>query len=442
MGGLTCTAGSLNSCDHIYYQWHGYDLAVNVLFRGTAAGKAGADLAASNFNAAAPAAARRDTVSYPPAVDPSVGARVYQWTAGTTGDGTRIPPSGMELLSVSFEPACAKTGCWVLDLAYTTGSSDTKLETFNSFFLPYAVGSDTLSYDYDYDFSGILDTFQPANFPCQTFDYTSADGTTASLPLSVSGCCLGEAFNASETGLGGSDAGLGMLGNYRVTTEFSAYAAAAYTDLCPDITVQFGGINKSATLKPEDVFPDGEWPTASSAPGPSFHAKDFLTGGFVDMPDSPGVTETRIVDGFIGMFQATIKLDEVELRTKAGLLKGTVGVEHTIDTFIGYANFRPATTSYVLDTMATQAAIHLEKTSFFSVSTHGVNDYTFLEYVNMRLVTVYKQDRDFSDAGNGGSTLDFIETNSSGSADYVQVTFTLGPKYEVNSNSELIPTDS
>eukprot|EP00961_Rhodomonas_salina_P139898 1882636-Rhodomonas_salina.1 len=43
----------------------------------------------------------------------------------------------------------------------------------------------------------------------------------------------------------------------------------------------------------------------------------------------------------------------------------------------------------------------------------------------MRLVTIYKEDDDFSDSSGmnngGGSTLDSIETSSTGSADYVQV---------------------
>eukprot|EP00961_Rhodomonas_salina_P226600 3063993-Rhodomonas_salina.1 len=44
----------------------------------------------------------------------------------------------MELDAVLFEPACAETGCWVIDVTYTAGSSEYQLETFNSFFLPYA----------------------------------------------------------------------------------------------------------------------------------------------------------------------------------------------------------------------------------------------------------------------------------------------------------------
>lgn len=77
-----------------------------------------------------------------------------------------------------------------------------------------------------------------------------------------------------------------------------------------------------------------------------------------------------------------------------------------------------------------------------------MNDYTFLEYINLRLVTVFLQDADVSDAGNGAATSDFIETSSADSADYVQVTFTLGSKYGVNagasedSDDELIPSSS
>lgn len=73
----------------------------------------------------------------------------------------------------------------------------------------------------------------------------------------------------------------------------------------------------------------------------------------------------------------------------AGQLCGTVGVEHTVNTFLGYSNFGPTgLANCIINTFSTQTAIHLEKTSFFSVSTHGVNQYTFLEYVNMCLVMI------------------------------------------------------
>lgn len=89
-------------------------------------------------------------------------------------------------------------------------------------------------------------------------------------------------------------------------------------------------------------------------------------------------------------------------------------MEHALDTFVGLADFSltgsrvmvsstSCVPSWLLadtktdvgwgkqDTFATQVNLHLEKTSFFSVSTHGTNDYTFLQYVNVRLVAVYQQ---------------------------------------------------
>jgi len=163
-------------------------------------------------------------------------------------------------------------------------------------------------------------------------------------------------------------------------------------------------------------------------------------GKFKGMNASPGVTNLTNLDPFFGQYFFEIKLDEVELRSRAGKLKGTVGVEHTVDTFLGLANFRP-TGIAALDTFATQTAIHLEKTSFFSVSTHGVNEYTFLEYVNMRLVMILNEDADNSGASEAGDRT--VRTNRTGNAAYVQVTFTMGEQYQPNLDSGgLVPLDS
>eukprot|EP00961_Rhodomonas_salina_P044811 601704-Rhodomonas_salina.1 len=159
------------------------------------------------------------------------------------------------------------------------------------------------------------------------------------------------------------------------------------------------------------------------------------------------------LDPFFGQYGFEIHLDEVELRSFAGKLEGTIGVEHTVDTFIGLANFR--TTGLVtLDTFATQAALHLEKTNFFSVSTHGVNEYTFLRYINLRLVEVLVQDEDWSggvwDGSNDAEERNrTVRTSREDNVAYLQVTFTLAPKYGVNNfpntdkyTSGLIPLDS
>merc|ERR1711966_584778 len=76
-----------------------------------------------------------------------------------------------------------------------------------------------------------------------------------------------------------------------------------------------------------------------------------------------------------------------------------------------------------------------------TVSTHGTNDYTFLEYVNLRLVAIYDEDTDNTD-GTGETTSNEIRTSALKQAQYVQVTFTMGEKYAVKSTEDLIPSDS
>lgn len=339
-----------------------------MLFKDSSEGKAAAEAAAASFNSYAPSL-RRTVTHYPPSVDPRLGARVYTYNAGTTAGPVAVMPTGMEVLGVQFEPACAETGCWAINVAYTTGTSDAvQVETFNSFYLPYAVGSDSLSYDYNYADNDIMSTFAPANFPCGVSDYVAADGSVASLPVAATGCCFGTGFDIGDETLGGDGDGKGVLGQYRVTESFASYASTAYSTLCPGgyDSPNIDTSTSNGTPKPEDAMP-------STAQAQSFIAP---TAKFVGMPNSPGFTRVAAEDAWIGQYTATVKLDEKELRTKAGLLSGTVGVEHTVDFFVGYVNFRPATGSWIFDSFATQAAIHVEKTRFFSVSTHGVNDYT------------------------------------------------------------------
>lgn len=188
----------------------------------------------------------------------------------------------------------------------------------------------------------------------------------------MTACCCGTALDASVTDLGGDGSGRGLLGQYRVTEAFADEAAAVYPELCP------GGFDSpniddnsgtATTPKPEDRFPDGVL-------GACFHAADLLAAGqqFVGMSQSPGVVNTTVLDGLIGQSAATIKVDARELRTKAGLLRGIVGVEHTVDFYLGFVNCKAATGSWVLDSLASQTAIHVEKTGCFSVSTHGIKD--------------------------------------------------------------------
>eukprot|EP00961_Rhodomonas_salina_P026430 356852-Rhodomonas_salina.2 len=74
------------------------------------------------------------------------------------------------------------------------------------------------------------------------------------------------------------------------------------------------------------------------------------TNTFKGIPLST-IKHAAVIDEYIGMYTATLNLDERELRTLAGQLRGTVGVEHAVDTFVGLASFG-ITGSKVLGTSA------------------------------------------------------------------------------------------
>mmetsp|Transcript_15046 Transcript_15046/g.30313 ORF Transcript_15046/g.30313 Transcript_15046/m.30313 type:complete len:1145 (+) Transcript_15046:57-3491(+) len=337
---------------------------------------------------------------------------VYRWVLATTSAPIEVPPTGLTLDTVTFSTSCAESGCWVLTGTLTTGHNVHRNTAFNTFYLPSTNTSDALSYDYDYVTGGssgddtvpVEWTFSPVNHPCTSAGFDSNNGNTQK----VRTCCISSSIVGETNG--------GFLANYRTTVAFEEWA--------DDLTVcsdDNGEVLSSTNKAPADPL-------------------TFLESGkFVGMPNSPGVTALTLTDPFFGQFDFTIQLDEVELRTMAGQLRGTVGVEHTIDTFLGLTNFR-ITGIEALDPFSTQVAIHLEKTSFFTVSTQGTNDYTFLEYVNLRLVTIYKEDADFSGTAESGATT--VRTDSADPADYIQVTFTLGSQYNVNTNDGLIPLSS
>jgi len=336
------------------------------------------------------------------------GPREYRWVAKTTSAELQIMATGLNVVAVYFKPDCEETGCWVVDVTYTTGE-----DNFNIMYIPNAVGDDSLSFDFDYAAvpsaapwstwsKAPASTFQASNFPCGSSDYVGVSGN-ANAPDKVTACCIPE-----------------FIDLFRPVASFAA------------VPVSKAGCDAGAV--PVFAQPNEQpLPVGKQAMPPS-----ALEGPFKGMAHA-SVVSLGVVDPYVGIYQARLYLDEVELRTKAGILKGTVGVEHTIDTFVGIANFKP-TSNQVLDAAAYQAAIHLEKTSFFTVSTHGVNDYTFLEYVNLRLVAIYAEDTDPTETvdENGIRT---SRTNSSGAAHYVQVTFTLGAQYQPIETG-LIPLDS
>ena len=355
-------------------------------------------------------------------------ARRYKWTYGTTAEPLTALPTGLTLDSVTWEETCSESGCWVLDVTYTTGGP----ECFNSFYLPRAVGNDQISYDFPYS-NDVRNSFEPRNFPCRTHDYIGADGTVLqSLPNESTTCCIHDQYNKrTDTNIVGVDGGFTEA--YRPTEAFVTWVDAYNVGQFCGNNVQFPQIIDRTNYE--------EWEgTLLTHPYVTVVPHPFLNDKFDGMDLSPGVVSTTTLDPFFYQYKATIKLDEVELRKNAAIMRGTVGVEHTVDTFIGFVNFKPTGLATV-DTMATQQRIHLEKTNFFTVSTHGTNDYTFLEYVNLRLIQVLLEDDDFSGLDEAANRT--VRTDTSGNAAYVQVTFTMGSKYSPNPESGgLIPLDS
>jgi len=335
--------------------------------------------------------------------------RTYRWVGQTTSAEHQIAPTGLTVDSVFFKSDCENSGCWVVDVTYTLGK-----DNFNVLYIPHSVGNDALSFDFNYDVQmdssytmTAEETFEPSNFPCGSNDYVPSSG---GVPDKVTGCCL-PAF----------------MDLYRPVSSF-------ITDLSASVRATCANAGQHPLY-----LPGSEYVTD---PGVTYAGKpvDAVIGSFKGMQNSYS-TFTGVNDPYIRQYTARIFLDEVELRQNAGMLSGTVGVEHTVDTFIGLANFKPTGIPF-LDPFNTQTNIHLEKTSFFSVSTHGTNDYTFLQYVNLRLVAVYQQDNDFS--GLDEASLETVRTDKTAAAHYVQVTFTVGAQYGVNdpNGAGLIPLDS
>jgi hypothetical protein len=322
------------------------------------------------------------------------GPRVYTWVLGTTSDELRVSPTGLEVTNVYFNTSCKDSGCWVFEVEYAIGDNN-----WNVFYVPDADNDDDLSYDFDYANTDLLKSFAPANFPCNSGVYTYDTGNP-NPPPEITACCIPvfeEHYRPAQTFIGSTSS---FCSNSQVTGW--------------------------------EVSGDPQTVTLDTMPG------HHLIGNFKGMALSE-VVHKEAVDPYVGRHKATFYMDEKELRTQASMLAGTVGVEYTVRTFVGMAEFKPTQTK-VIDMFTKQVDIYLEKTNFFTVSTHGTNDYTFLDYVNLRLVEVLLQDQDNTD---DAATDDFVRTADTEPAHYVQVTFTLGSQYQVKKNGlDLIPYDS
>eukprot|EP00286_Rhodomonas_abbreviata_P024878 CAMPEP_0181303972 /NCGR_PEP_ID=MMETSP1101-20121128/8872_1 /TAXON_ID=46948 /ORGANISM="Rhodomonas abbreviata, Strain Caron Lab Isolate" /LENGTH=1212 /DNA_ID=CAMNT_0023409639 /DNA_START=371 /DNA_END=4009 /DNA_ORIENTATION=- len=363
----------------------------------------------------------------------SWGPRVYSWVAQTTSNPLQIMPTGLDVDGVYFKSNCMSAGCWVVDVTYTTGQ-----DNWNVFYIPKTddeTGAgpfyDALSFDHNYDslddnskfpwsYYGATpySTYLPSNFPCGSDSYVPG---VEELRRPITACCIPE-----------------FLDMYRPVQGFKDWIEGrTESGVALDLTeASCDGGRSPYFARPFE--------SASPASGKFSKPPSFLEGKFAGFTYSD-VKPLGTIDPYLGIYRAQLQLDEIELRRFAGMIEGTVGVEHTVDFFVGLAEFKP-TGIEVLDSATKQVAIHVEKTDYFSVSSHGTNDYTFLRYLNMRLVEVLQQDTILGEAEGEERTNSTSRTDRTDPAHYVQVTFTLGsqytPMYPNTPNAEIIPLDS
>lgn len=259
-----------------------------------------------------------------------VSAKVYAWTTRTTSNPFEVDGSGMSVISIEFDSTCLDSGCWAIAVQYITPKTSS-----NVFYLPKVTEADKTGDDNDpYDGlfqykNSVVEQFQPRLFPCGTQGYSQTDGA---LPLRATGCCMPR-----------------VPENYRPTQGF-----VDWLDANPDLM-------ENCEVTP---WAKENAPVFNTAP-----TEAGLTGGFPGL-DTSYVEYTGPIDQFANLHTATFYLDEIEFRTYAGMLSGTVGVEYVVDSFVGMVTFMPTGLPF-LDSFAVQTRLHVEKTNFFTVSTWG-----------------------------------------------------------------------
>lgn len=251
---------------------------------------------------------------------------VYRWKTQTTSSELQVKATGLQVDKVYFEPSCLASGCWKVEITYTLGENN-----FNALYIPKTPsGTDTLAVDPTYTQTE-LDTFQPAKHPCRStyYDPEASQLAGGSPPAEVTACCIPT-----------------FLENYRTTGLFNflfseELSASDCTRTWSTEDIWEGGVIEYTYAYWTSVGNnywfdhdnDGEYIDQSS-----LHPLDFMLGPFSGMENESNVVFTGLLDPYIQQYKAVVVLDEVALRNKAGLLRGTVGVEYTVDTFIGISD--------------------------------------------------------------------------------------------------------
>eukprot|EP00961_Rhodomonas_salina_P151006 2033311-Rhodomonas_salina.1 len=229
------------------------------------------------------------------------------------------------------------SGCWKVQITYTVGK-----DNLNVIYLPKAEGDDSLSYDFDYTTDDSTwdispdDTFVPTEHPCGTLDYNPSPGSA--LPASVTSCCIPQfldMYRPVSTFVDALAAVDGLTANLSSACADSSTADPQRNRPVPRSEVPIIAQRGQAVDIANNVFPR---PVAPAAQVPGLGADIFSDGVFSGMNESR-INHTEVLDAYIGIYRAVLSLDEVELRRLGGQLRGTVGVEHTVDTFVGKLEF-------------------------------------------------------------------------------------------------------
>ncbi len=211
-------------------------------------------------------------------------------------------------------------------------------------------------------------TFQPAGFPCSTADVSARAATT---------CCL-----------------LDFVGRYHVATSFAVNSSSA------------------ACASPY------------SNP-PALIASNSVSGAFgSDMPSSWAVALPPAPGQPVWVSAVRIMVGRADLRSAASRFSGQAGVAEALDAFVGLAQFVPVPGSRILDSSASQIALSLVKSDYFTVSTSGTAAHTFLSYIRVRVNEV----------------LDSADPTQR--SQYAAVSFALNDDFWPNTATGLIPTTS
>eukprot|EP00287_Rhodomonas_sp_CCMP768_P015613 CAMPEP_0196757754 /NCGR_PEP_ID=MMETSP1091-20130531/103827_1 /TAXON_ID=302021 /ORGANISM="Rhodomonas sp., Strain CCMP768" /LENGTH=1517 /DNA_ID=CAMNT_0042106539 /DNA_START=95 /DNA_END=4648 /DNA_ORIENTATION=- len=384
--------------------------------------------------------------------------QVYAHTMDSSSMPIEVTPVGLEITAISFDITCGQAGCWVFDVTYGIGQ-----DNWNVFYLPKAENPDHATASTDFDYSTIvyqwgyeaieddsdlfylgemtaLDTFLQPNFPCRSYAYNNQQSDGKPPFRSLTSCCI-KPFLDMYRPVGGFATAMNALPvvkNY--TFACNKYNASAHPFYADGPPMFLGSPTDSVSWDPSTA----EYRYNKSASYLGGGAGTTAEGMFDGMSHS-WVVNLGILDPITLVHKGRVYVDELEMRSKAGKLTGEPAVEYTVETFIGLAEFRP-TNTFILDVATKQIKVTLEKTNYFSVSVIAENDITFLSYVNMRLVDVYNADTELQETGSELTDRTY-RTNSSVSAQYLQMTFTLDDeRYQPDSLEEeepkIIPLDS